>query len=672
MKDEMEFIIQEYGTKITAFLGEDDELASSFFSESEEYVDRKEKYDSGVLNYGFHKKGESVSGSNVYMTFYQDYSISSEVLTDFTFCEVAGLKFVKIITPFTRERSYDLIIALRKDMEKILKELNVRQMASNFKPDEFPVIGLDFTEIKKNTIDFLLNEDFRKFCIEHRIPLKRGVVLEGKPGCLAADTKIYVKSENDLHGSYYSIKDAYYKFNNIEHGNIKGRRFWDKEKKKFIQSLTNEGKLEYREIYEIIYSGIKEVFEITTESEFKVRATAEHPFKVPEDKINGRGILEKDNFVALKDLIIGEEIFCKNLNKKKMFNSKNKKENRREINGIQFHPYAWTKKVRKYEYKRIHFSRLVIEANMNNLSVEEYINIIKHDEEKAKKLKYLSPEQIVHHLNENVIDDRFENLKVLSKKEHDRHHAKNEYFSDTLPILERIISIKKVGEEETFDITMKGNSKNFVANGFISHNTGKTMSLRWLKNKALENGIQFHSFSSPQEFLQDADSYFEEGKKIFVFEDFDTALIDRGKTGDTPNAVLGRVLNILEGVNQIHDTVSVFTTNKINVFDSAFLRPGRIDRVITYSLPGKKEVEKFLSAYIPDVSNEVRDRLEEYIQDVSSDVSYAILKGICDDINIFLFENDAIGEDEAYEIAREKLSGANKRAEAKNSKDMIL
>lgn len=384
-KDEMDFILYNYGHLIRDYLGQDDsELATSFFSESEEYVDKKERLDKGILSYKWYQGRTSNNPPNVTMTFYQDYSISSEILTDFTYCEIAGMKFVKIITPFTRERSYDLIIALRSEMDAILKELNVRQMASNFKADEFPIIGLDFTDLKKNTIDFLLNEDFRKFCVEHRIPLKRGVVLEGKPG------------------------------------------------------------------------------------------------------------------------------------------------------------------------------------------------------------------------------------------------------------------------------------------------TGKTMSLRWLKNKALENGIRFHSFSSPQEFLQNSEDFFEDGKKIFVFEDFDTALIDREKTGDTPNSILGRVLNVLEGVNQIHDTVSVFTTNKINVFDSAFLRPGRIDRVITYRLPGEGEVKMFFDAYIPDVSKEVRGRLEEYIKDVSADVSYAILKGICDDINIFIFENGSVSEDDAYSIAKEKMTGANKKTETKKASDLVL
>lgn len=381
MKDEMDFILENYGSLIREYLGEDLELAASFFSESEDYTDSMKKADNGILKY---ETLGSPKLSKASVTFYQDYSISDEILTDFTYCEVANMRFVKVITPFTRDRSYDLIIALRKDMEAILKELNVRQMASNFKPDQFPVIGLDFTELKKNTIDFLLNEDFRKFCVEHRIPLKRGVVLEGKPG------------------------------------------------------------------------------------------------------------------------------------------------------------------------------------------------------------------------------------------------------------------------------------------------TGKTMSLRWLKNKALENGIRFHSFSSPRDFLQNSEDYFEDGKKIFVFEDFDTALIDRERTGDTPNDVLGAVLNVLEGVNQIHDTVSVFTTNKINVFDSAFLRPGRIDRVLTYNLPSRKEVNLFFDAYIPDVNTEVRERLEEYIQDVNTDVSYAILKGICDDINIFIFENSSISENDAYAIAKEKMTGANKKTETKKASDLVL
>ena len=388
MKDELEFILQNYEKEIKKWLEikspSNIELAVSFFSESEKYVDERIMEKKGIIKYHDSGGGKTNSISSFRVTFFQDFSIGEELLTDLTYCKVGEYRFVKIISPFTRDRSYDLIISVRHQMERILTLLNAKKAASNFDPDSIPVIGMDFKELEENTIDFLLNKEFRAFCNAHFIPLKRGVVLEGKPG------------------------------------------------------------------------------------------------------------------------------------------------------------------------------------------------------------------------------------------------------------------------------------------------TGKTLSLRWLKEKALKNKIQFRNFESPREFLEERGRYFEDGKKIFIFEDFDTSLIDREKTGDTPNAVLGQVLNVLEGINQIHDTVSVFTTNKINVFDKAFLRPGRIDKVITYGLPNEKNMQDFIYTYLNDVKEAIRVGLVKFVVSKETDVSYAVLKGICDDINIHIFNFKTIDLDAALNIAKEKLVGANKNNAVKDTKDLVL
>lgn len=387
MNDEMKFVLENYRKAIEDWLeiklsltdGSYNKIAASFFADSEEYADETTRIKEPTIKY-------EIDLGVIPVTFFQDYSIGENTLTDLTLCKINGHKFLKIITPFTRDRSYDLIIAKSSQMESILKDLTAKQEASNFKADQYPVVGIDFSVLKKNTIDFLLNEDFREFCKKHRIPLKRGVVLEGKPG------------------------------------------------------------------------------------------------------------------------------------------------------------------------------------------------------------------------------------------------------------------------------------------------TGKTMSLRWLKDEALKNDIHFHSFDSVREFLEDKDEYYENNKKIFVFEDFDTALLDREKTGNTPNEVLGQILNTLEGINQIQDAVSVFTTNKIGVFDSAFIRPGRIDKVITYNLPDKESIEEFVSIYLEDLDKESRKLLISKLVDKNTDISYAVLKGICDDINIFVFNKgfDELDGDVIAQIVKEKITGANRQTETRNTQDMIL
>jgi len=382
--DELAFVVKKYNFVINKYLGTVS-IAISFFANSEDYVDEISPIkDNPSLSY------ENGFKSGIFRTtIYQDFSIGKKLLTDCNICKIKiddeVITFLKIITPFTRARSYDFIIARNADMEDIIKELHIRSEKANFKSFNFPIIGLDFSSLKRETIDFLLNEEFRKFCESRRIQLKRGIVLEGVPG------------------------------------------------------------------------------------------------------------------------------------------------------------------------------------------------------------------------------------------------------------------------------------------------TGKTLSLRWLKEQALKNKISFTSFKTYKDFLENRNEYFTDEKKIFAFEDFDAVLMERERTeGDAPNTILAQVLNTLEGIDEIKEVVSIFTTNKIDIFDSAFLRPGRIDKVFTYSLPGSDEMRKFFEAYISDVEHKVYEEMIEYLTRKSCNVSYAILKGICDDINIFLFSKRDIEYKDVERIMNEKLKGALKGNTAKGHADFIL
>ena len=373
--DEMKFVLYNYKDIIDKYLNTKD-LAVSFFASSEEYADLAYAIIDRGINYNYPNFDFNV-------TFFQDFSFESKMLTDVNLLKIGPYSFLKVISPFTRERSYDLIITKRDEMKDIIALLNEKQQVSKFKKIDFPIIGVDFSILRENTIDFLLNEEFRDFCKKHRIPLKRGVVLEGFPG------------------------------------------------------------------------------------------------------------------------------------------------------------------------------------------------------------------------------------------------------------------------------------------------TGKTMSLKWLKEQAIKHGLGFKNFKSIGEFVEERDLYFGEEKKIFVFEDFDTALLEREKTGQTPSQILGMILNTLEGLDDIHDTVSVFTTNHIKNFDSALLRPGRIDKIITYHLPNKEQAIEFFKCYIPDISK-YYEKMASYLMNLNGMVSYAILKGICDDINIYIFNKGKISYEAIHEIMENKVSSSVKGSAVNESSSYIL
>lgn len=185
--------------------------------------------------------------------------------------------------------------------------------------------------------------------------------------------------------------------------------------------------------------------------------------------------------------------------------------------------------------------------------------------------------------------------------------------------------------------------------------TGKTLSIKWIKQQALIHDIETIIFSNVDDFVNNYDAYHRNKKAIFVFEDFDAALVDRKKSGETPNQILSMVLNTLDGIEEVEDVVSIFTTNDINVFDDAFLRPGRIDKVFQYNLPNQDEIKSFFEAYIPE-EKEFFSYMMDILNVSNKNITYAVLKGICDDINIWKFSSEDIQWKDIEKIIENKLS----------------
>lgn len=82
----------------------------------------------------------------------------------------------------------------------------------------------------------------------------------------------------------------------------------------------------------------------------------------------------------------------------------------------------------------------------------------------------------IHHRDGNVYNNERDNLEVLCFKCHHDEHIKRrgKYIPHKQKEItfDKIIKIEFVGEEEVYDIQMKEPFHNFIANGFVSHNSG--------------------------------------------------------------------------------------------------------------------------------------------------------------------------------------------------------
>lgn len=302
-------------------------------------------------------------------------------------------------------------------------------------------------------------------------------LLWGGPGCLAADSRISYESRGPdgekRSGKGGSIERLYQVFHGLT-GPGKGRyQKAPSDSEFFASSIDDEDRVFKNRITDVVHSGLKECFRITTALGFELEATADHKF------------FDGVRYTRLGNLKVGESVFVHNNTARSKTGDKETEGRRRFIN-VKHHPIAGTQRIRArisrteaifktYTYKRLARARAVMEAHINHLPFEEYVGRL--NDGLLEGLVFLRRNQNVHHKDEDFTNDALGNLEVVDHIEHAREHSRERpiYF---VAEPDTIVSIESVGLKDTFDLCMEAPFHNFVADGFVVHNSAKTAMVR--------------------------------------------------------------------------------------------------------------------------------------------------------------------------------------------------
>ncbi len=279
----------------------------------------------------------------------------------------------------------------------------------------------------------------------------------GWEGCLAEDTYlkfITVRPDGivqDCKGG--SIKNLYKRFHNRTDKTL--------ETDFYVVSVNEEDRIFRNPIADVVKSGKKECFEITTISGFKLRATKDHKFYTGE------------KYVPLQDLSVGDTVFVHN-NTPYRSNDPPIRRKYAETT-IKYYYRGKIKFVNGYPYFRENVHRLIYEAAQNGMTYEEYKDYLNTHDKLPADFWTIPDGFDIHHVDEDCTNNDLSNLVMYDGSAHSQLHAlarqDNLRFIAVPDTIESIIS---VGEMETYDIKCYHPYNNFVASGFVVHNSGKS------------------------------------------------------------------------------------------------------------------------------------------------------------------------------------------------------
>jgi ATP-dependent metalloprotease FtsH len=161
------------------------------------------------------------------------------------------------------------------------------------------------------------------------------------------------------------------------------------------------------------------------------------------------------------------------------------------------------------------------------------------------------------------------------------------------------------GRAKVYDLTVP-QRHNFVANGFINHNTLLARAV------AGEAGVPFYSISG-SEFVEmfvgvgasRVRDLFKMAKStapsIIFVDEIDAVGRARGSGvgggNDEREQTLNQILVEMDGFEPTEKVIVMAATNRPDVLDPALLRPGRFDRRVTIDLPDRKDREEILAVH---------------------------------------------------------------------------
>ena len=272
--------------------------------------------------------------------------------------------------------------------------------------------------------------------------------------CLTGDTILYRGSAGRYSGVEITIDELYQNWNSKT---SVGEKYRDPKRGITICALDSDGRIRPKKIKGVYPNGKQKVYRIETNTGRKIKATNNHRFmgsnfewyKVSQFKVGDIVLTMGDTETVQID-----ERKKWNYTGKRQVNKRESCPGKEGFQSGELNPGYINGQYIMFENAR---KKLLGEGRHCRVCGKE-----------KKRMEF-------HHIDGNHRNNEEENITLLCvschKKEEYKLGRRKRWERGRLVNEEKIISIEYVGEEETYDLEMNTPEHNFVANGFISHNS---------------------------------------------------------------------------------------------------------------------------------------------------------------------------------------------------------
>lgn len=157
---------------------------------------------------------------------------------------------------------------------------------------------------------------------------------------------------------------------------------------------------------------------------------------------------------------------------------------------------------------------------------------------------------------------------------------------------------------------------------------------------------------------------------IIFFDEIDAIAKKRGETHEASERIVAQLLTEMDGVEQLKDTLVLAATNRIDIIDTAILRPGRFDRLVYLPTPDEDALKAILEVKannLPGIKEMTEEEGKELVEEVVTHISEEEKKRRvgAEEAITFLRALDVRDDDEITEIISKLKVDENKIAAAK-------